>query len=62
MGETEAYEAGGLLSKCSASDVVDAMVVVTARCHGAAVILTSDVADVERLVQAADSEVAVIAV
>jgi PIN domain nuclease of toxin-antitoxin system len=55
-----ARSAGLLLAKTGTSDVVDALVVEL--CTDADVILTSDMADIARLVEAADSKPAVYAV
>src|ERR1700689_3203242 len=61
LGESEAHEAGRLLGLTKTVDVVDAVVVTTALRLKAA-ILTSDPADIERLVRASGREVAVVAV
>ena len=61
FGEREAHEAGRLLGKARMSDVVDAVVVTVAMRHKA-VILTGDMADIERLAAASGGEVAVAAV
>ena len=61
LDEAEAHEAGRLLGITRTSDVVDAVVVTTAN-RQKAVILTSDRADIERLVRASAREVAVLAV
>ena len=61
LDEAEAHEAGRLLGITRTSDVVDAVVVTTA-IRQKAVILTSDRADIERLVRASAREVAVLAV
>jgi hypothetical protein len=60
LGESEAHEAGRLLGVARMADVVDA-VVVTVALRNKAVILTSDMDDMERLVTAAGGEVAVVA-
>ena len=62
LGESEAHEAGRLLGLTRTADVVDAAVVTVALQHKAAVILTSDTDDMERLVMASGQEVAVVAV
>jgi len=59
--ETEAHEAGRLLGMTKTSDIVDAVVVTTAMRHKAT-ILTSDPADIRRLVRASGREVAVVPV
>lgn len=61
LGEREAHEAGELLGKTRTADVVDA-VVVTVALRRKAAILTSDPADIERLVRASGRDIAVIAV
>ena len=61
LGESEAHEAGRLLGMSRTADVVDAVVVTVARRNKAAVILTSDTDDMERLVIASGREVAVVA-
>ena len=61
LGETEAHEAGRLLSMTKTADVVDAVVVTTAIRHKAT-ILTSDSDDMERLVPASGREVTVAAI
>ena len=61
LGETEAHEAGRLLGISKTADVVDAVLVTTAL-RQKATILTSDLDDIERLVRASGSEVAVVAV
>ncbi len=61
LGEREAHEAGRLLGITSTADVVDAVVATTALRQEAA-ILTGDPDDMERLVQAADTDVVVVAV
>ena len=50
---------GGLLADSKTEDIVDASVVVTARAHGEAIILTSDVGDLEHLVNSAQSKILV---
>lgn len=60
LGESEAHEAGHLLGLARMTDVVDAAV-VTVALRNQAVILTSDMDDIERLVTAAGGEVAVAA-
>ena len=60
LGEGEAHEAGRLLGMAGMADVVDA-VVVTVALRNKAVILTSDMDDIERLVTAAGGAVAVAA-
>ena len=62
IGESEAHEAGRLLGMTRTADVVDAMVVTVALRNKAAVILTSDTDDIQRLVLASGREVAVVAV
>ena len=61
LGESEAHEAGRLLGMTRTTDVVDAVVVATAVRRNA-VILTSDLQDIKRLVNAAGYETAVLAV
>jgi predicted nucleic acid-binding protein len=61
LGETEAHEAGRLLSMTKTADVIDAVVVTTAIRHKAT-ILTSDSDDMERLVLASGREVTVAAI
>ena len=61
VGESEAHEAGRLLALTRTADVVDAAVVTVALHNKAAVILTSDTDDMERLVMASGQEVAVVA-
>lgn len=60
LGETEAHEAGRLLGLAKTSDVVDAVVVMTALRHRAT-ILTSDPDDIGRLARASGRHVAVVA-
>ena len=61
LGERDAHEAGRLLGITRMTDVVDAVVVVTAL-RQKAIILTSDRDDMERLVTASGREVAVVAI
>src|SRR5258708_23194871 len=61
LGESEAHEAGRLLGMTRTADVVDA-VVVTVALRNKAVILTSDMDDIERLVRASGREAAVVTV
>jgi len=61
LGETEAHEAGRLLGLSKTTDVVDAVVVITAL-RQKATILTSDREDIEQLVRASGSDVAVVAI
>lgn len=61
FGETEAHEAGRLLGMSRTSDVIDAAV-VTVALRQKALILTSDLDDIRRLVVASGHEVAVIAI
>lgn len=61
LGESEAHEAGRLLGKTKTSDVVDAVVVTTA-VRRRATILTSDPADIGRLVRASGRELGVVAI
>lgn len=61
LGESEAHEAGRLLGKSRTADVVDAVVVIIAL-RLKAMILTSDLDDIKRLVRASGREVAVVAV
>ena len=61
LGESEAHEAGRLLGKSRTADVVDAVVVIIAL-GLKAMILTSDLDDIKRLVRASGREVAVVAV
>ncbi len=61
LGETEAHEAGRLLGITKTSDIVDAVVVMTALRRDAT-ILTSDAKDIERLVRASRRQVAVVAI
>ena len=56
LGESEAHEAGRLLGLTSTSDVVDAVVVTTALRHKA-LILTSDLSDIRRLIRASGHDV-----
>ena len=60
LGESEAHEAGRLLSITRIADVVDA-VVMTVAMRNKAVVITSDMDDIERLVTAAGGDVAVVA-
>ncbi len=61
LGESEAHAAGRLLGMTGMADAADA-VVVTVALRNKAVILTSDMEDIERLVMAAGGEVAIVAV
>jgi hypothetical protein len=61
LGETEAHEAGRLLGLTKTTDVVDAVVVITALRQNAT-ILTGDPDDIERLVGASGREIAVVAI
>ena len=61
LGESEAHEAGRLLSLTKTADVVDATVVTTAL-RWKATILTGDPEDIERLIRASGGEAAVVAV
>ena len=60
LAESEAHEAGRLLGRSRTSDVVDAVVVITAL-RQKAMILTSDPDDIIRLVRVSGHEVSVIA-
>lgn len=60
LGESEAHEAGRLLGIARMADIVDAVVVAVALRNNA-VILTSDLNDIERLVRAAGGEVPIVA-
>jgi predicted nucleic acid-binding protein len=60
-GETDAHEAGRLLSMTKTTDVVDAFVVTTALRQNAT-ILTSDPDDIGRLVTASGREIDVVAI
>ena len=62
LGESEAHQAGRLLGMTRTADVVDAIVVAVALRNNAAVILTSDRDDIERLVMASGREIAVVAI
>ena len=57
--EESALLAGALLADSKTEDIVDASVVITARMHGEAIILTSHVGDLEHLVNAAKSKILV---
>ncbi|MBL8238440.1 MAG: hypothetical protein JNM66_13535 [Bryobacterales bacterium] len=59
LGERDAHLAGSLLGKSRTTDVVDASVVAIA-IRSQAVIITGDVADMERLAAAAGARVGVI--
>lgn len=59
LGEDDAHAAGELLGRAGASDVVDAAVAYAAVKHAADVV-TSDRADIQRLLDAADSRVQII--
>ena len=61
LGETEAHEAGRLLSLTKTADVVDAVVVTTAL-RQRATILTSDPDDIERLVVASGRPISIVAI
>ena len=61
LGEAEAHEAGRLLGLTRTTDVVNAVVVITAL-RQRATILTSDPQDIERLVRASGREIAVVAI
>ena len=61
LGETEAHEAGRLLGMTKTSDVVDAVVVMTAL-RQKATILTSDPDDMKRLVRASGRQLPVVAI
>jgi predicted nucleic acid-binding protein len=61
LGENEAHEAGRLLGKTRTTDVVDAVVAITAL-HEEAMILTSNPKDVERLVRASGRDITVVGV
>jgi len=61
LGESEAHEAGRLLGKSRTADVVDAVVVTTAL-RLKAMILTSDLDDIKRLVRASGREVTIVAI
>jgi hypothetical protein len=61
LGETDAHEAGRLLGRTKTSDIVDA-VVVTIAVRESATILTSDLDDIQRLVNASGRDVAVVAI
>lgn len=61
LAESDAHEAGRLLGKTGTADVVDA-VVVTVAVRQKAMILTSDLDDISRLVRASRREVRVLAI
>jgi predicted nucleic acid-binding protein len=61
LGERDAHEAGRLLGIAGTTDVVDAVVVVTAL-RQSAIVLTSDLGDIERLVTASGRRVAVVGI
>ena len=61
LGETEAHQAGRLLSLTKTSDIAGAVVVTTA-IRQKAMILTGAPDDIKRLVRASGREVAVVAV
>jgi len=61
LGEGEAHEAGRLLGKTRIADVIDA-VMVTVALRQNAIILTSDPADIKRLVRASGRDVPVISI
>ncbi|HEY6988481.1 MAG TPA: PIN domain-containing protein [Bryobacteraceae bacterium] len=61
LGESEAHEAGRLLGKARTADVIDA-VVVTVALRQKAMILTSDLEDMKRLVRASGRQVAVVTI
>lgn len=61
LDESEAHQAGRLLGKTRTADVIDAVVVTVAIRHKA-LILTSDLEDIKRLVRASGREIAVILV
>ena len=61
LGENDAHAAGRLLAKSRTADVVDA-VVVTVAVVNRAVILTSDLDDIDRLVRASGHELIVVTV
>ncbi len=61
LGESEAHEAGRLLSKTRTADVIDA-VVVTLALRQNAMILTSDPDDIKRIVRASGRYVSVISI
>jgi predicted nucleic acid-binding protein len=61
LGERDAHQAGRLLGVARTADVVDAVVVVLAL-REKALILTSDIRDIERLVRASGREVAVVTI
>lgn len=61
LDEHDAHAAGSLLGKSRTVDVVDASVVAVAIRHQA-VIVTSDVEDIERLAAVADARVGVIGI
>ena len=61
LGEAQAHEAGRLLGITRTSGIVDAVVVTTA-IRQRATILTSDPADIERLVRASGRQITVVAV
>ena len=61
LDESGAHEAGRLLGLTKTVDIVDAVVVIVAA-RNKAVILTGDEDDIERLVRASQSEIAVAAI
>jgi predicted nucleic acid-binding protein len=57
LSEKTAHLVGALLAVSKTSDIVDASVVVAALEHDAKVVLTSDIGDIEHLVQVANAKV-----
>ena len=57
LDEGTAHRVGALLAISKTSDTVDASVVVAALEHDARVVLTSDIGDIEHLVQASNAKV-----
>jgi hypothetical protein len=57
LGERTAHQVGALLAMSKTSDIVDASVVVAAMEHDARVVPTSDIGDIEHLVQASNAKV-----
>lgn len=61
FGENDAHEAGRLLARTRTVDVIDACV-VTLAVHQNAIILTSDIDDISRLVEASGHDVHVVSI
>ena len=57
LDDEAAHQVGALLAVSKTSDIVDASVVVAATEHNARVVITSDIGDIEHLIQASSTKI-----